>query len=727
MTTDNKLQNKLSVKQTLSRFTQALFQDNDLAAALKCILQITNADHIQIFHRIPPYAEKGTLVCLAYQSRRKNTQALDRQIDPAEQTPLLIMLDSGKFRYHNYINKSLSDKYINYSLPLIVEKQRFGIINLLFSIQNKGISTDQKLMLSTLICVLNHYLAQMKHQIERERQENILKLAAYVSHALSTEDDFDRAITGVLEIMKMTTDYAFVVILTRHANATISPRYSLSHYLGEEEIKDVFAGLWEQNIDLWDPLLQLGAPFVIESRHPADYHSIALIPGFVQSVNIPIYSGNQLWGVLSLISNRYGHHLKSQHITALTPIADSIGNAIIRKNTQISLIQAKEASDRANRSKSAFLANMSHEIRTPMNAIMGFAQMLKQTKQTVEQADYTSVILDSGNALLSIINDVLDLANLEIGKTKVSINQCSLAQIVEKLWLQYQPIIISKGISPVLKLKPGIPLVSTDIDKLSRILNSLLSNAVKFTDTGTIELRMDHKQIQKGKCEVVIEVNDTGIGISADKMDVIFNIFEQADNTITRRYSGMGLGLGLTSRIVKTLGGEISVQSKLTQGSSFRLRFIFDCTAPMSDIDLTRRIKKNSKEFNILLAEDNSINRMLIVKLLMPMKWTVFQVKNGAEVLDLLQKEQDIDLILMDVHMPVVSGLEATQAIKSDEKLRHIPVIALTASVLRDDRDRCNAAGVDDFIEKPIQSERLLEVVNKWLQSAQSLSQVSQN
>ncbi len=706
--------NNRQVEKLLSVFTKALFQDDDLDAALKTILQITKAEYIQIFHRIPPYDEKGTLVCVKALALSGKTDLLDRQFTPEDQAKLSLKLTEGKHLFHQYINRSIKAKYVNYSALLISNGQSFGLINLVYCQAKKSQATANKLMLSTLIGIITQYIVLVKQRIEGAKQDRILTMAVQISHLLLAEDDFDAAIETSLEMIKETTEYACVIVMTRHSVAKAHPVYKTSYIHTEETIPDRFAELWNQNIDLWDRRLLEGMPFRVELRNPDEYIDLDLIPGFVQSINFPICYGDKLWGVLSLISNKLGHHLKEQHVSALVPVADSIGNAIIRKNAETAMIHAKEAAEKANRSKSAFLANMSHEIRTPMNAIMGFTQLLKQTGLSEEQSDYTSVILDSGHKLLSIINDVLDLANLEIGKTKVVGNQCSPAQIVEKLWLQFQPIIISKGVTPVLKIKPNSPLVITDIDKIERVLSSLLSNAVKFTDTGSIELIFDHNDLPNNKIEVIITIRDTGIGISHDKMEVIFNIFEQADNTITRRYGGMGLGLGLTARIVKTLGGEIKVKSEVAVGSTFSLSFTFDKA-------ITPDETPKSVEYppppgiKILIAEDNSINRTLIAKLLKPLDCTVFQAVNGSEALETLTQNGDIDLILMDVHMPVMSGLEATRMIKTREDMQHIPIIALTASVLRDDIDQYNAAGMDDFIEKPIRSDRLMEVIRKWI------------
>jgi CheY-like chemotaxis protein len=209
-------------------------------------------------------------------------------------------------------------------------------------------------------------------------------------------------------------------------------------------------------------------------------------------------------------------------------------------------------------------------------------------------------------------------------------------------------------------------------------------------------------------------VDDTGVGIQPDKLNAIFNLFEQADNSITRRYSGLGMGLGLSSRIAKILGGTLKAAIKPTGGSIFTIE-IPALMAKSVDIEPLPDKQIAGKIATILVVEDNRINRMLMSKLFEPYDFSIIYAENGKVALDILEYNHSIQLVLMDVHMPVMSGLEATRIIKSDDKLKHIPVIALTASVLKDDIQRCEEAGMDDFLEKPIQISRMFQVIDKWL------------
>ena len=219
--------------------------------------------------------------------------------------------------------------------------------------------------------------------------------------------------------------------------------------------------------------------------------------------------------------------------------------------------------------KNAFIANVSHEIRTPMNAIMGFAQMLQSTKLDPKQADYVDVILDSGKKLLIIINNLLDLSNLQVGKTSVHPGDFDLTAVINRLWNHYRPLIIAKNIKPHLECPEYLPILRTDAEKLERILSFILSNALKFTFQGCICLRVSFESIEGEKAKLSFEVEDTGCGISEDRLSCIFDSFEQADNSITREYAGLGLGLSLSAKLVNLLGGHIGATSTVGKGSCF--------------------------------------------------------------------------------------------------------------------------------------------------------------
>ncbi len=232
--------------------------------------------------------------------------------------------------------------------------------------------------------------------------------------------------------------------------------------------------------------------------------------------------------------------------------------------------------DNCAKAKNAFISNISHEIRTPMNAIMGFAQMLQSTELNAKQADYVDVILESGNKLLTIIKNLLDLSNLQIRRMTLHPVDCSLNQLIEGIWQHHRPRIAAKNLNPVLEIENNLPIARLDREKLERVLNYILSNAIKFTESGSVFLRVKLLQTSHGESCLDIEVEDTGCGIETDQLELVFEAFEQGDNSETRAYPGMGLGLRISSMLVELMGGEIGVCSRPSEGSCFHLTLPVD-------------------------------------------------------------------------------------------------------------------------------------------------------
>lgn len=231
-----------------------------------------------------------------------------------------------------------------------------------------------------------------------------------------------------------------------------------------------------------------------------------------------------------------------------------------------------DSADSYRKAKNAFISNVSHEIRTPMNAIMGFAQMLKNTELDAKQADYVDVILESGNKLLAMIGNLLDLSNLQMKKTQLHPVECNLSDFFERIWNHYRPQIAHKNLKPILQVQGNLPRARLDIEKLERVLSFILSNAIKFTVSGSVTLRVALMRRTGEEAWLNIEVEDTGCGIEPKYLKIIFEAFEQADNSVTRAYPGMGLGLGISSKIIELLGGEISATSQVGGGSCFHLK-----------------------------------------------------------------------------------------------------------------------------------------------------------
>ncbi|WP_095148800.1 ATP-binding protein [Pseudomonas sp. Irchel s3a18] len=407
----------------------------------------------------------------------------------------------------------------------------------------------------------------------------------------------------------------------------------------------------------------------------------------------------------------------SRHINNL---ADGLEQASREQHQAMAqLIQTREEAEKANSAKSDFLAMMSHELRTPMNGVLGMLQLLETTEMTAEQTEYAALASESTEHLLKVINDILDFSRIERSALELEHIPFNLAELIGSCAQAFAHSAAQRGLSLELKFPDGMQAlqVAGDPTRIRQILVNLIGNALKFTEQGQITIEPQWQSLDHELLWFTCSVRDSGIGIAAESLELMFNAFQQADSSISRRYGGTGLGLPIARTLAERMGGTLRAQSEEGQGSVFTLEVPLALSRQTLPVPVPRTPAGNhhGEGRNVLLVEDNPVNLTVIEAMLRSLGFTVSIATDGAQAVHSAEN-QAFEAILMDCRLPTLDGYEATRQIRQLPGCGELPIIALTANALQGDREACLSAGMNDYLAKPFKRTDLQQILQRWVQ-----------
>ena len=619
-------------------------------------------------------------------------------------------------------------KTLDYSSALSEVFEIFGINthNVLFPIEI-SVSTVKIQDSWNIIAIMRDISENKAILNDLARSEELNRNIADISSRL-LRYDYQTALQYVIESFLVITKANRVYIYKNDFDEE-NQRLNSKCLLGYSSEKDEF------NIDSM-PDFQFGinAPKWLEELAESNYYagdissfslsnkSFFEIYDIKSILSIPIIAGSQFWGFICFDSKKDIIQWDKNETAMVLIAVNALGNAIEKEESATALEIAKKSAEDANRAKSEFLANMSHEIRTPMNAILGFSEILLNKISDSQHKSYLNTILNSGQTLLALINDILDLSKIESGKLELQYETIDINKTLSDIAQIFTPKANEKNIELVLNIDYSTPrAIFIDEVRLRQILFNLVGNSVKFTHSGYVQINASAEYENEKTITLKLEVLDTGIGIPKDQHKVIFESFRQQSGQSARQYGGTGLGLAITKRLVEKMRGSIVLESEPEKGSIFRITLpeiqisddsnIFDENIEEENVDYI------FESANLLVVDDIDFNRNLIVSYLEKTPIKIFEAVNGADALEVI-RNQKLDLVLMDMKMPVKDGYETTKELKANKKYSKLPIIAFTASAMKKDEEILKTL-FDGNLRKPVKRIELFKELAKYIKNEQ--------